>query len=111
MASLSTNLGGGATTENPGNVHPTSDPSTGHYPPSTAEGQKGPSIFNAIENPYMLRESINKLESALDDIIGLFGKEGETLSKDGDFTEGKQACVASMGNEASRKKRVVGMTR
>ena len=82
------NLGSGVpTAENPGDVHPTIDPQSDPNPPKT----QGASIFHAIENPYALKEAVNKLESALDEIIGLFESEGETLAKDGSFSKGKEA--------------------
>lgn len=46
---------------------------------------------SSIENPYALKEAINKLESALDEILGLFQGERDTLAKDGSFSKGKEA--------------------
>lgn len=93
IAPLSENKGSGPTAENPGNVHPVNDPGAGQYPPESEEHQQGPSIYRSIENPYALKEAMNKLESALDEIIKLFKGEGQTLSKDGDFAEGNAAYV------------------
>ena len=83
------NKGPGASAENPGGVHPTTDAKSGSYMPERTEGQQGPSIFHAIENPYALKEALNKLEASLDEVIDLFKGEGSTLSKDGDFAQGK----------------------
>lgn len=58
------------------------DPIEAHRPKST--------IFQAIENPYALQEALNKLESALDDIIGMFQAEKNTLAREGGFTKGKE---------------------
>jgi hypothetical protein len=46
---------------------------------------------SSIENPYALKEAIGKLESALDEILGLFQGERDTLAKDGAFGKGKEA--------------------
>lgn len=86
IAPISTNKGSGnPTAENPGDVHPAVDPVSNPHPAKT----QGRSIFHSIENPYLLKEALNKLESALDEVIGIFQGEGKTLSKDGDFDEGK----------------------
>jgi len=86
IASLQVNKGGGATAENPGDVHPPGDWESNPHPAK----QQGASIFHSIENPYALKEAINKLESSLDEIISLFQGEGNTLAKDGDFSKGKE---------------------
>ena len=87
---MTTNLGSGhSTAENPGDVHPTTDPNSGLHKPK----EQGPSIFHSIENPYALREALNKLESSLDEIISMFESEGSTLAKDGSFSTGKEGCV------------------
>ena len=52
--------------------------------------QEGSSIFQSIENPYKLQESINKLESALDEVISMFQGERQTLASDGGFEKGKE---------------------
>jgi len=43
-----------------------------------------------MENPYALEGPINKLESALDELIAVFEKEGETTGQEGNFTKGKE---------------------
>ena len=58
------------------------DPASAHRPKST--------IFHAIENPYALQEALNKLESALDEIIGMFQGEKNTLGREGGFSKGKE---------------------
>lgn len=63
------------------------DPPEAHRPKST--------IFSAIENPYALREAINKLESSLDEVISLFQAEKNTLAREGSFSKGKQGYVLS----------------
>jgi hypothetical protein len=53
--------------------------------------EQGDTIFHSIENPYALKEAVNKLESALDEILSLFKGERDTLAKDGSFNAGKEA--------------------
>lgn len=58
------------------------DPVESHRPKST--------IFHAIENPYALQEALNRLESSLDEIIGMFQAEKNTLAREGGFSKGKE---------------------
>jgi hypothetical protein len=86
IAPTGTNKGPEATSENPGGVHPPGDLESNPHPAP----QQGASIFHSIENPYLLKEAVTKLESSLDEIISLFQGEGDTLAKDGDFKKGKE---------------------
>lgn len=52
--------------------------------------EEGRSIGLSIENPYALQGPLNKLESALDEIIGVFESEGSTTGAEGNFTKGKE---------------------
>ncbi|KAN0059952.1 hypothetical protein ACQY0O_007925 [Thecaphora frezii] len=80
--------GPGVSAENPAGAFPRDtrepdpDPREAHQP--------APTIFHAIENPYALREALTKLESSLDEIIGIFQAEKNTLGREGDFAKGKQ---------------------
>lgn len=80
------NTGPEASDLNPGGVYPPTDNKPDPSPPV----QEGTSIFQSIENPYALQEAVNKLQSSLDEVIGLFKGERETLAKDGSFDKGKE---------------------
>ncbi|CAO1613753.1 unnamed protein product [Parajaminaea phylloscopi] len=80
------NRGPGASELNPGGVYPATETHTDPNPPQ----QEGGSIFQSIENPYALREAVNKLESSLEDVIRMFEQERETLASDGNFEHGKE---------------------
>ncbi|CBQ73961.1 conserved hypothetical protein [Sporisorium reilianum SRZ2] len=80
--------GPGVSAENPAGAFPRDtrqpdpDPIEAHRPKST--------IFGAIENPYALQEALTKLEAGLDEVIGLFQAEKNTLAREGNFTKGKE---------------------
>ncbi|SPO32512.1 uncharacterized protein UTRI_04256 [Ustilago trichophora] len=80
--------GPGVSAENPAGAFPrdTRQPDPN---PLEANRPKG-TIFSAIENPYALQEALTKLESSLDEVIGLFQAEKNTLAREGNFSKGKQ---------------------
>ncbi len=52
--------------------------------------EEGNSLFHSIENPYALQEAVNKMESALDEIIDLLQSENRTTGAEGSFSAGRE---------------------
>ncbi|PWN39345.1 hypothetical protein IE81DRAFT_369162 [Ceraceosorus guamensis] len=90
--------------ENPGGVHP-------HTQHNQADPnlrrEVGDSIGRSVENTFALGEKLNKLESVLDEVIGMFEAERETLGREGDFKKGKEGIelFKSWKHELERIKR------
>ncbi|PWY98313.1 hypothetical protein BCV70DRAFT_37627 [Testicularia cyperi] len=97
--------GPGVSAENPAGAFPR-DLRQPHDDPPEAHQAKA-TIFQAIENPYALQEALNRLESALDEVIGLFQAEKNTLAKEGGFSKGKEGIALFDGwkQELERIKR------